>query len=102
MSAAECGCPVNGAGDIRCHVCQERVNKRCWNCRTPRGEGPCPNPKRPRRAHTGDFIQVGIVGWTALCDETRSGNVILRSHITGNVKAVHIDTDYVMVLEARR
>lgn len=39
-----CGCPVNEAGDIRCHRCGERVNVTCWNCRTPRGEGPCPNP----------------------------------------------------------
>lgn len=41
-----CGCPTNEAGDIRCHVCRERVNVRCWNCRTPRGDGPCPNPRR--------------------------------------------------------
>jgi uncharacterized protein len=44
LAAARCGCPTNGAGDIHCHVCRERVNVRCWNCQTPRGEGPCPNP----------------------------------------------------------
>lgn len=41
-----CGCPTNEIGDIRCHVCGERVNVRCWKCHTPRGEGPCPNPIR--------------------------------------------------------
>lgn len=40
-----CGCPVNEAGDVRCHRCGEYVNVRCWNCQTPRGEGPCPNPQ---------------------------------------------------------
>lgn len=40
-----CGCPPNEFGDIRCHNCGEYVNKRCWNCGTPRGEGPCPNPE---------------------------------------------------------
>ena len=43
-----CGCPKNEVGDIRCHVCGEYVNKRCWACKTPRGEGPCPNPAPPR------------------------------------------------------
>ena len=37
-----CACPTNEAGDIRCHNCGERVNKRCWKCDTPRGAGPCP------------------------------------------------------------
>lgn len=45
--AVTCGCPVNKAGDIRCHACGEYVNVRCWNCRTPRGEGTCPNPVGP-------------------------------------------------------
>ena len=39
-----CGCPTIANGDMRCHVCGEYVNKRCWNCRTPRGDGPCPSP----------------------------------------------------------
>ena len=39
-----CGCPVNEFGDICCHVCGERVNVKCWQCQTPRGEGLCPNP----------------------------------------------------------
>ena len=38
----KCPCPVNAAGDIRCHKCGEYVNKRCWNCKTPRGAGECP------------------------------------------------------------
>lgn len=45
---APCSCPTHpsGNGDIRCHVCGEYVNKRCWNCRTPRGEGECPTTAR--------------------------------------------------------
>ncbi len=39
-----CGCPTLSNGDARCHICGEYVNKKCWNCRTPRGDGPCPNP----------------------------------------------------------
>lgn len=39
---AVCRCPTNEVGDIRCHNCGERVNKRCWKCGTPRGAGPCP------------------------------------------------------------
>lgn len=39
---AVCRCPTNEVGDIRCHNCGERVNKRCWKCDTPRGDGPCP------------------------------------------------------------
>lgn len=39
---AVCRCPANEAGDIRCHNCGERVNKRCWKCGTPRGDCPCP------------------------------------------------------------
>ena len=38
----QCPCPVNEFGDIRCHGCGQRVNIKCWNCRLPRGEGPCP------------------------------------------------------------
>lgn len=39
-----CGCPtLPENGDMRCHVCREYVNVRCWNCKTPRGEGMCPN-----------------------------------------------------------
>lgn len=41
-----CLCPTNAAGDIRCHVCGEYVNKKCWRCGTQRGEGLCPNRKR--------------------------------------------------------
>lgn len=41
---ATCGCPTNEAGDIRCHRCGEYVNRRCWNCGTPRGGEKCPNP----------------------------------------------------------
>jgi hypothetical protein len=40
---AECNCKPNDCGDIRCHRCLEYVNVRCWNCKTPRGEGPCPS-----------------------------------------------------------
>lgn len=40
-----CACPVNVAGDIRCHKCREYVNVRCWNCKTPRGEGTCPSQR---------------------------------------------------------
>lgn len=43
-TASRCGCPRNEAGDIRCHRCREYVNVRCWNCQTPRGDGPCPTP----------------------------------------------------------
>lgn len=41
-----CGCRPHssGNGDVPCHVCGQYVNVRCWNCRTPRGEGSCPNP----------------------------------------------------------
>lgn len=46
--AAGCGCETNEAGDIRCHRCGERVNVECWNCRTPRGSGPCPTPRSAR------------------------------------------------------
>jgi hypothetical protein len=44
-----CGCPVNVAGDIRCHKCGEYVNVRCWNCKTPRGEGECPTRAQAER-----------------------------------------------------
>jgi len=43
-----CGCETNSAGDIRCHRCGERVNVRCWNCKTPRGAEACPMPRSPR------------------------------------------------------
>lgn len=55
-----------------------------------------------RRIRTGDIIQVSIVGWTALCDETKSGHVILRSHITGRVKVIRVDTSYVLLNEGPR
>jgi hypothetical protein len=41
--AKPCACPTNEVGDIKCHVCREMVNVRCWKCGTPRGEGTCPN-----------------------------------------------------------
>lgn len=46
LSKTACGCPPHssGNGDIRCHNCGEYVNKQCWKCKTPRGEGVCPNP----------------------------------------------------------
>ncbi len=43
-----CGCEPNEFGDIRCHVCGERVNRSCWNCGTPRGGGSCPNALKSR------------------------------------------------------
>lgn len=43
-----CGCPTLSNGDIRCHHCGEMVNERCWNCKTLRGDGWCPNAPEAR------------------------------------------------------
>lgn len=45
----------------------------------------------PRRLRTGDQFRVGIAGYTALSDETKGGNVIVRGHVTNEVKTVSID-----------
>ncbi|GAA3510142.1 hypothetical protein GCM10022234_00440 [Aeromicrobium panaciterrae] len=44
VESVVCGCPRNEVGDISCNRCGEKVNIQCWNCRTMRGDGVCPNP----------------------------------------------------------
>lgn len=46
------------------------------------------------KLRTGDQIQVGIVGYEVLSDETKQRHVIVRSRVSGKVKIVRIDTEW--------
>lgn len=52
------------------------------------------------RIRTGEVIQSGIVMFTALCHETRSGHVLLRSHVTGRVFATRVDSEYITIKQS--
>ena len=78
-----CGCPTNSAGDICCHKCGQRVSKRCWNCGTPRGEGPCPSVKPCPDGCGHDQPLLGLATTRQLLEELRARGEVTAPLVYG-------------------
>lgn len=55
--------------------------------------------KHRRILKPGDVIQSSIVRYDVLSRESRDGRVMLRSHVTGQLKILQIDCDYTLIKE---
>ncbi len=92
-----CQCPVNEAGDIRCHRCGERVNVQCWKCHTRRGDGPCPTQGRKDRL--ADLLETlastlnTIDGMGHVCITGEDGDIWVYRDIDSKTVVGHVRQD---------